>query len=323
MEKLPYHKKKFDLNTQSILTCIQGYKLAILVFSLNELGLLSALEKEECLTEFISENNLKPEIIDYLLEVSVSVGLINIVDEKKIKKTFDFVECFVSMEHKIMDMMTTDEIVKISKLGTECRTFDSKIIPSEIKSIYAQAMYGRETKLYAQFNLRYLPKKEYLSSLEISSGPALYTKVLDRNYDMRQVYFCSISNWYHEASELLPKNCKKICSPISFDHIEHDLVILSGVSHGVANRDILQEIIKALKQDSLLLIDDLFLDENCTDYWGISLDWLIHGGNHHITLQKLITYLDKQSLFYRILPVFNNHPLRRAILISHSKLNYI
>lgn len=276
---------------KDIADAARAYKRGELLFALNAAGVLDALDGVKGTDEIADELGLDTGALEMLLTIAARFGLVNTEDHDRGTSARDL----VALEAELSgNLVKRDNIAHVMRSGLAQRPHS--IGSAGLTDLYLRAMNGDAAALRVRFGLRALKLQPGSKLLEVTAGPGLYglTAAGLGTTLAHTVWPVGPASGERNAFNL------PIKSPLPEPRF--DAIVLFNGLRWSPIPDRLAELKAILARDALLVIDDLFLEDNEASA-EFALDWATHGGAAFTTVSELTAALTAIGFEVEVRPV--------------------
>lgn len=263
-----------------LLAAARAYRISELLFALHDLGALGPLRDGTDADELAERLGLPPSQVGWLLGVAAELGLVRTgVDPADPADPADL-EPFLRLEEELSrGWLTRDALVGAVRVDPRERPFERADL-GDLPEIYQAAMHGQWARRRTSVGLGLLGRRPVGRVLEVSAGPGRYLAEVLRRHPGACGHLVPLGRLAGPVDGSVAAAAAQGRVVIGGDppRREFDVCVVANGIHGPAPGDDLGWLLDRLREDGVLLVDDIFLPESGETGAEIGLDWLTHGG---------------------------------------------
>lgn len=272
----------------SIREMIVAYRRSAELFAAFESGLIEELLKgEKSIKELASDLELDDEMLALFLRKLMVDGVV-IEQDKQYRLTdycrselqeFESVQKVIKFEEVLQNSwLHWKEIVSALRKGAKERKFAVSGLEVSEKQLYYQCMYNHSVSLICKQIKR--ERRAAETVLEFGRSSGLISKMLLKEIAIKNILICMQDEDIYDQQGLEKSGVNiHTVKEDDLDTKKISIVIIHNTIHYLTKKkfsDIIKHLSSIMSDSSLLVIGDIFLDEEEESPY--ILDWITHGG---------------------------------------------
>ncbi|CAK2440259.1 AMP-dependent synthetase/ligase domain-containing protein [Vibrio crassostreae] len=287
---------------QSLIDIASAYKRSHLLFSLYESGVLNSLAIGASVDQVALQLGIKPSELEVILQIAEKNKIVAVAEDRSLSRPEglhqDVVNVIELEKYNHLNFNTTAELTQLITKGREFRRFTQNEVTDKFINIYQSAMSGGHKSLSLRLVARKIHHRQAgcFHVLDISATTGMYsTHFIDLGIcEPNNTYLLPVGSINGEFGK-----CQRIdgVEQLNVAIPEHsiDIIVMDNVVHSCKVSRNIEKILKLLKEDGVLVVDDLFLTATSS---AIGVDWLTHGEVKLLDESELLELFTKEGFLY-------------------------